>query len=289
MFDRKIDYFMLVVEEGSFSSAAKKCLLSQSAISQQISQLEKELNVLLFDRTGYKPVLTNQGKIFYDGCVKLKKEADDLMESLVHHKKITIGLTHIEQNKHIIQIINQFKNKYHHIDFDLVEGTFEETNTNLIQHQTDIAFGLESDFKNHADIHYTRLFAYTMCMICSLNHPLANRQEITIQELRNENFICMSKKMGRNFYKDFLNAFKLDGVKPHIVKEVDSFEELLIDVTLDRGIAICSREVVNDHIVKAIPIIHTHHHNDYVIAYHQQRSEECQKFIDETVDYFKTL
>ena len=43
MLERKIQYFIDVVQEGSFSSAAKKYLLSQSAISQQITQLEMKL------------------------------------------------------------------------------------------------------------------------------------------------------------------------------------------------------------------------------------------------------
>ena len=95
--------------------------------------------------------------------------------------------------------------------------------------------------------------------------------------------------MGRNFYRDFIQAFKLDGIKPKIIKEVDTFEQLTIDVSLDKGVAICSSEVVNENIAKAIPIIDTHHHNDYVIAYHKDCSEIEQRFIKETIHYFETL
>lgn len=55
MLDRKIEYFIEVVEKGSFSSAARSFLLSQSAISQSDHIIENELNIQLFDRTGYKP------------------------------------------------------------------------------------------------------------------------------------------------------------------------------------------------------------------------------------------
>ena len=50
MFKQVIYYFMAVVEEGSFSKAAKKYYLSQSAISQQITKLEKDLGFSLFKR-----------------------------------------------------------------------------------------------------------------------------------------------------------------------------------------------------------------------------------------------
>lgn len=103
MLERKIQYFIDVVQEGSFSSAAKKYLLSQSAISQQITQLENEIGVILFDRSGYKPKLTNQGKVFYEGCLKLQRETNELLETIQQeHIKIRIGLTQLEQNKHFV-------------------------------------------------------------------------------------------------------------------------------------------------------------------------------------------
>ena len=110
-----------------------------------------------------------------------------------------------------------------------------------------------------------------------------------IEDLKNQNYICLSKKMGRNFYKDFIQAFKLDGIKPKIIKEVDTFEQLTIDVSLDKGVALVSKEVVNENIAKAIPIINTHHHNDYVIAYHKDCLEIEQRFIKEAIRYFETL
>ena len=290
MFKQVIYYFMAVVEEGSFSKAAKKYYLSQSAISQQITQLENEIGVILFDRSGYKPKLTNQGKVFYEGCLKLQRETNELLETIQQeHIKIRIGLTQLEQNKHLIKIINQFKNHYKNVEFDLIEGTFEETNTNLLQGKTDLAFGLESDFKSDERIEYKPLFHYTMCLMCSLNNPLASKNEICVEDLKNQNYICLSKKMGRNFYKDFIQAFKLDGIKPKIIKEVDTFEQLTIDVSLDKGVALVSKEVINENIAKAIPIINTHHHNDYVIAYHKDYSEIEQRFIKEAIRYFETL
>lgn len=275
MLERKIQYFIDVVQEGSFSSAAKKYLLSQSAISQQITQLENEIGVILFDQSGYKPKLTNQRKVFYEGCLKLQRETNELLETKQQeHIKIRIGLTQLEQNKHLIKIINQFKNHYKNVEFDLIEGIFEETNTNLLQSKTDLAFGLESDFKSDERIEYK---------------PLASKNEISVEDLKNQNYICLSKKMGRNFYKDFIQAFKLDGIKPKIIKEVDNFEQLTIDASLDKGVALVSKEVVNENIAKAIPIINTHHHNDYVIAYHKDCLEIEQRFIKEARCYFETL
>ena len=72
MFRQVFYYFITVVEEGGFSTASKKFYLSQSAISQQIANLEKELNLELFDRHNYHPVLTKEGEQFYQLCLSLK-------------------------------------------------------------------------------------------------------------------------------------------------------------------------------------------------------------------------
>ena len=55
MLKKSFYFFMSVVETGSFSQAAKKHYLSQAAISQQISKLEEEVGVRLFDRSKYRP------------------------------------------------------------------------------------------------------------------------------------------------------------------------------------------------------------------------------------------
>ena len=63
MLKKSFYFFMSVVETGSFSQAAKKHYLSQAAISQQISKLEEEVGVRLFDRSKYRPELTEAGNI----------------------------------------------------------------------------------------------------------------------------------------------------------------------------------------------------------------------------------
>ena len=59
---RQIKYFCTIVEEGSFTEAAEKCFISQSAISQQIQSLEKELGVKLIKRENRRFSLTHAGE-----------------------------------------------------------------------------------------------------------------------------------------------------------------------------------------------------------------------------------
>lgn len=65
---RQMKYFAAVVECGSFTEAAEQCYISQSAISQQIRTLEKELGVELLHRRNRKFTVTTAGEYFYSQC-----------------------------------------------------------------------------------------------------------------------------------------------------------------------------------------------------------------------------
>lgn len=62
---RQIKYFQAVVKHNSFSDAAYECNISQSAISQQIQALERDLGFLLLERKKRKFQLTSAGEFFY--------------------------------------------------------------------------------------------------------------------------------------------------------------------------------------------------------------------------------
>ena len=61
---KQVQYFLAIVETGSFSAAADNLYISQSSLSKQIIALEKSLDVQLFDRSKRKVSLTEAGKVF---------------------------------------------------------------------------------------------------------------------------------------------------------------------------------------------------------------------------------
>ena len=72
---KQMKYFITIVDCHSFTEAAEQCFISQSAISQQIKSLEKELGIRLFERNKRQFSLTPAGEYFYrHGKVILKKK-----------------------------------------------------------------------------------------------------------------------------------------------------------------------------------------------------------------------
>lgn len=75
---RQIKYFCAIIDEGSFTEAAEKCFISQSAISQQIQSLEKELGVKLIHRENRRFSLTHAGEYLYRHGTALLSEAESI-------------------------------------------------------------------------------------------------------------------------------------------------------------------------------------------------------------------
>lgn len=71
---QQIEYFLMVAEKGSFTKAAERSYVSQPAISKQITLLEKELGITLFDRRYRAATLTPPGKIIYETLTRHQQE-----------------------------------------------------------------------------------------------------------------------------------------------------------------------------------------------------------------------
>ena len=221
MFKQVIYYFIAVVEQGSFSKAAKKFYLSQSAISQQITKLENDLGFSLFDRRTYYPTLTEEGKRYYDLAKKLlsdyKNEYNDIKENL-QKDVLTIGITGPFERKHVPFIVKQFKEN-DTISIDIKAFNLFTCIEKLNNREIDIAFGLSNNFKNYPDLIYRTIYHSHICVVTSLEHPLSHKEYVTIKDIKNEPLIVLSKKQGKEYYHDYMEAFRLDGMIPYIKKK----------------------------------------------------------------------
>lgn len=83
MLFRRFRYFVAVVECGTFTEAAKRCKVSQSAVSQQVAALESSLGVTLLEREGRGVKLTPAGEHLYKNGTLLLQQADKLCAETV--------------------------------------------------------------------------------------------------------------------------------------------------------------------------------------------------------------
>ena len=92
---RQLKYFKEACERQNFSEAARILHISQSTLSQQIKQLEEELDVLLFDRIGKRIVPTEAGQAFLPYAARAIYDAEDGKQIIRDLKGIETGVLHI--------------------------------------------------------------------------------------------------------------------------------------------------------------------------------------------------
>lgn len=286
--DKKIIYFITVVEEGSFSAAARKLYISQPAVSQYMEALEQESGLLLFDRKGYRAIPTEQGKALYLGCKKIYQDALLLEKELYKQHRIKIGFTRSNSNRRILKLINKLQEKYPNLHLDLLEGSFQDNTLKLLNGEIDLSFGLKCDFDNQEGLEYLPLYSYDLCVICSYENDLADKVILTPADIKDQKFIVLSKKYSKNNYIEMMDAFRNDKINPKIMKEVDSFDDLIFSIAANQGIGIVSKDVVSKEDVCVIPLRESHHSSTFALGYRKDNATMIQELTLEIQKYFKT-
>lgn len=149
MLMQQIKYFTTVVKCKSFTEAAEECYITQSAISQQIKSLERELGVQLIRRGNRKFSLTPAGEFFYRNCVLLVDEFNRLKSETTQigrlkGRALRIGVLNSYGGSEILDTAAVLLAEYPELSLDLVSGHHDELSEMLCRDEIDLSI---SDFR----------------------------------------------------------------------------------------------------------------------------------------------
>ena len=207
-------YFQAVVRYQSFTKAADECYISQSAISQQIQALEKDLGVKLFIREGRKFSLTPAGEYFYRKSLVLVSDFDRLCAATKDFGKgidreLVIGYLRHYDCAEFEKTVAEFKSKYPEISLQLFSGTHEELYDKLRIGKADI---LISDLRRKPSDKYVNCFLTKSYFFAELstNNPLSQLETVTVEDLKNTPLIIIAPEGQRNaeelFFREYLGV-----------------------------------------------------------------------------------
>ena len=125
MLFRQMRYFVAVVECGSFTEAAEQCYISQSAISQQIQSLERELGIELIHREKRRFTVTSAGQYFYSHSKTILDQADELIRETKRlgedrELQLRIGYLRSYSGRELHRAIAEFAGIYPEVSIDIV-------------------------------------------------------------------------------------------------------------------------------------------------------------------------
>jgi DNA-binding transcriptional LysR family regulator len=184
---KQLRAFCNAAQTHSVSEAAERLFLSQPTVSLQIQALERELKTLLFERRGPKIKLTPEGEILYKLAQPLVQGIDGLQEAFIAQcGSLESGELNIAAGETTIlyllpELIKEFTTRYPKIRVKLHNVTGRDGMTLLRADQVDFAVGSLLDVPE--DIIYDQVTSYETVLITPLDHPLAGRDKVTLQEI----------------------------------------------------------------------------------------------------------
>ncbi len=175
---RQIEYIIGIAEEKSLSRAAQKLFVSHSALSQQLSKLEKELECRLFFRSGNSMTPTEEGEIYLKAareCMAVRQSAYKKIQTMSGRCKeaFTVGMPSNRAHNMFTLLLTQFSRRYPNVSIHLEELPMPELMKLTEEGKVDIMLGSSMP-------HPPELVEYVIDREClllavSASHPLASR------------------------------------------------------------------------------------------------------------------
>jgi LysR family transcriptional regulator, transcription activator of glutamate synthase operon len=214
---RQIQYFLSIVETGSFSAAADEHYISQSSLSKVIIALEKELGVSIFDRSKRKIFLTEAGEAFLGHARKLNTTYKAMVVELDGYKanvdSFSIAAIPVLTQYGITTSIAQFKDLNPNIRFSLEEIDGLNILPALDERRFDLAF-TRHNYLNHDQYASLEIYRDKMLVMVSKNNQYAKRSSISLKELSKDNFIVFDKVT--DLYKLIMDECGKAGFEPTV-------------------------------------------------------------------------
>jgi DNA-binding transcriptional LysR family regulator len=280
-----------VAEAGSFSLAAEKLHLSQSALTQQIKNLEDYYDLKVFDRTGKKVLLTEEGKVLFEIATQildLNREAEEIIADLkgLSRGTLRIGTSYSFADYYLPTLLMDFHEKYPKISIQVSAGNSSQIIDNTLLYKNDIAF-----VANHPGNHklvVREFMSDTLVAIIPLQHKLAERESITLNELNRE--LLILREQGSSKRKLVDETFRKKRISPRIIMESASTAAIKKMVEKGAGIGILSSQLVKNeveaNVFKALPFTEVEMAHKFYLIYRKDKffSQALKAFVDMAMD-----
>ncbi|MGE7112123.1 LysR family transcriptional regulator [Lysinibacillus sp. NPDC047702] len=229
--------FTKVAELKSVSKAAQALMISQPAVTIQIRNLERDLELTLLESKGRGITLTQNGEFLFKQAQRLfdlEMDIENKLEQLKNtgNEELQIASTHVPSHfllpKWLAKYKQAFPNSYIHIKTANSQQVIEE----LLHYKADLAFIVKED-GHHPDINYQFLINLDYWFIVPYGHPMAD-QTVTLAELMQQPFV--SREDGSST-KEFLNALcKVHKIPPpRVGLQLDGINESIHAIAAGYG------------------------------------------------------
>ena len=243
--------FCDLTETESFTKAAQINGVTQSAVSQQISALERAFKSLLIERSKKKFRLTREGQVLYDYSKQIIQTHESLHSKLQELKDIISGTIRVatiysiglhDLPPYVKRFMKNYPTVNVHVEYRRANQVYDDVFSNVVD------LGLVAYPQKDTKLEIVPLRKEPLVLICHPQHPFAKQKSIKLKSLANQKIIGFEPDIPTRKALD--NILREYGVEIKHVMEFDNVETVKRAVEIDAGISIVPVGTVTQEITK---------------------------------------
>ncbi len=303
---RQLKYFIAVAEKLSFTEAAKSLYVGQSAVSQQISEMEKKLGFPLFNRNRRSVKLTPAGDVLYSQAINLLKQLDEVVEitknaHMGYQGHLRIGYIGYGDRTWLPPILKKFQDKYPNVSLEVNRYQQGELTKALNEDALDLvitfSFGISGTGETtgqQTKIETHHVCTETLCAVLASDSRLAHALKdnpVNITVLAEEPFIIQNRHESPQGFDKTLQICSDHGFSPRIVNTPNLVQTVLILVEAQMGVALLP-ESLEDYagtnlVFLPLELKDEHKYNDIVATWKTSNDNPSLKYLTDLITNVK--
>ncbi len=243
--------FCDLAETESFTKAAQVNSVTQSAVSQQISSLERTFKSLLIERSKKKFRLTREGQVLYDFSKQIIQTYDSLNHKLQEIKEIISGTIRVatiysiglhDLPPYMKKFLKNHPTVNIHVEYRRSNQVYEDVLGNVVD------LGLVAYPNKDAKLETVSLRKDALVLVCHPQHPFAKLKSTKLKTIAAQKFVGFEPDIPTRKALD--KIFREHNVEVNTVMEFDNIETVKRAVEIDAGISIVPESTVLQEVSK---------------------------------------
>jgi len=253
---RQLQYFVKVASTLNFSEAARSLYVTQSTLSQQIKQLEDEFGTALFVRDSHSVSLTENGERLLPLAARTLQDARDCSDQIRDLRdmvsgELLVGVTYSFRPL-LTETVSNFIKKYPGVKLTVFSKSVSELMDKLRKRELDFVLAFKPT-EEYDDIESFTLFEDRLSVILRKDHPLAGRETLSMEDIRQQGVALPAKGLQARSALDKYVDIAKSGL--NIREELNDVSILLDIVQGCHQITFLSEATIqNKDLLKAIPL-----------------------------------
>ncbi|WP_036593166.1 LysR family transcriptional regulator [Ottowia thiooxydans] len=194
---RQLRYFVEIVDAGSFSLAAERLFIAQSALSRQVREMERELEVLLLERDARHLEMTPAGRSLYADARRILAALEDAAANVANAQRGTEGtlqLLHsssVPLHEPVLGMLRQHAEQYPGVVVEVSLASSEHQALDVHEGRADVGLARSPILRRYGSLNYATLYKEPLMVAVPPGHTLSSRRCVAVAELSQELFVSV--------------------------------------------------------------------------------------------------